>query len=721
MNFFLLVFSVFLQFLLFFLSLKQNGFYTKLRVSLILALMTNAVLVFMYNELSSSFNLLQSFSAVGFWGAIVLLLCVLFIRLTRKGKINTSQLHPNYLLSQWSSLNRPTKLISLAALFIFIVPLLFLAVYVPPNNFDAHSYHLNRILSWVNNGNLNHFPTEHIQQLYHNVFAEYLVLDTVLLSGSDRYTGLIQFGAFLGAMSGVSLIAKKLGLKANGQFLAAVLMLTLPIGIFESTSAQVDYVSCFFFIAYVYFGFALLEKKSTLHLLAFATALALGGFTKYTIFMFALPFTVYFGIRILQQYGFLYGIRVFILAAGLLILFFTPFLIRNYQLFGQLISPMEKTRLFAEKLPVEHYSPLLTLSGILKNSGLHMGLPDSHFNQFVYTQIKTIHTWMGINMDDPDYGDVFSVRYSVQEDMVPNTFHFWLMGLATIVLLFSKGHQRTKWLWICAIAGFVMFCTMLKFQLWSSRTHMPFFAMGCVVIAYVYDQILHWKIQYLAVPMMLFSTVFVYGNPNKPMIPLSYLARKAVAHIPVAICSTSPENEADLQKKLGDYYVFPGKDGCHPLKQTLNFTGRSEVFSILDETGYYDDDKLATVFTTDRVKAYFLSHLDHYYNFKPLLDHIEGENKNIGVLFSKGSGFYHYWSAVSTKLANPGQMRYIAYKKEFLILDNAKNTFCYDYILSDDLSLLEKTVPAQNIEAVYHSPALHLVKLKQRSCERVLF
>ena len=721
MNLTLLLFSVSLLFFLFFFTSQQVGPYTRCRKSFALSLIANGVLVFVYTEFFSAFNALNSTSIVIFWLSVLAVLVISIYKIFRNKNLSQDflSLRDTFFLK---GLDKVSQGILIATLVTYVVPLLFLAVYAPPNNFDAHSYHLNRILFWIDNGNVKHFPTEHIQQLYHNVFAEYLDLNTILLVGSDRFVGLIQFGAFIGSLGLISLLAKNFGIKANGQLLAAIILLTLPIGIFESTSAQVDYVSCFFFIAFVYFGLELLQKRTTINLFAFLISLSLGAFAKYTILIFALPVTIYFAILIIKKYHFLYASMVCLLATGLLLITFSPFLYRNYSLFGDVMSPAENSRLFSEKIASDEHSVLFSLSGIIKNAGLHLGMPNTHFNQIIDKNIQTIHSWIGVNVNEPKISlDHFSVRYSVHEDMTPNTIHFWLIFLASISLLFVRQSWSIKWIWICALIGFALFCSLLKFQLWSSRTHMPVFAIGSLVVAFMYSKVLQWRISYLSIPLLLLSSVFVYGNPNKPLLPLSYLTRKAIGHIPIYVCEVDMTRQKLLKQHLADYYDFSKEEWCHPLKSQLNYPGRVKVFKILDELDYFRDDKNTTLFKTNRIKSYFLSHMDNYYSFKPLLDRIEGDHKNIGVLVAKGSGFYHYWSTTATKLKNPGQMHYIRYKKEFAALENAQKQFCYDYILCDDLNLLQKDVPKENIKQIYRTNLLYLVLLKATSCKRDLY
>ncbi|MCF0072171.1 glycosyltransferase family 39 protein [Dyadobacter sp. CY261] len=717
----LLLISFACIFAIFFLLSSEAGLYTNLRRSFILSLITQAGIIFIFNETASLFNAIDTNSALFFWIIEALGMFGLVYYLNRSGKIDLSRLNELTGAFRLTGLDKTHKIVIAFVMVFYMLPLLFLAIYAAPNNFDSHMYHLNRILIWIYNGNLDHFPTMHLQQLYLNVFAEYLVLDTVLLAGSDQFSGLVQFGAFIGSICGIGLIAKKFGLGKDGQLLAAICFLTLPIGIFESTSTQVDLCGCFFFIAFVYFGFELLERKSTLALVAMMQSLAFGGFSKYTILIFAIPFAIYFGIRILMQYRLAYAMKVLAVAVALMIITFSPFFYRNYTIFGHVMHPLRGTAFASEELPANKHSVLFTLSNVIKNAGLNIGLPITSFNRVLDDNIRLFHETIGVNVDDPDLSiDPFSVKYSVHEDMIPNTIHFWLIVVAGILLLFAPVKRDVKWFWTCSALGFLLFCTLMKFQLWSTRTQMPLFAMGAIMIACVYSLKLRWKAIYLIAPLLLLSLPFVYGNPSKELVSINFITRKALGHIPIAICESTAEAGKIYEKYLSEYYEFPGKDNCHPLKRWPDYAERTKVFSLLEKVGYYDQDRTSNIISMNRDRAYFLSTPDNYLNYKALLPHIRAD-RNVGVMFRRNVGFYNYWSSTDNNVERPGQMDYIRYMKELAPLPNAQKKFCYEYVLSDDLTLIDSFIPKGNIARIYSSELLHLVELKRASCQKVLF
>ena len=125
-----------------------------------------------------------------------------------------------------------------------------LAVGVAPNNFDAMTYHLARVLHWLQNRSLAFYPTPIWRQLILGPIAEMAILHGVALSGGDWLANTVQFSAMTGSVLGVSLMAKQLGGNRTTQIFAALLAFTLPMGILQASSAQNDYVAAFWCVLF---------------------------------------------------------------------------------------------------------------------------------------------------------------------------------------------------------------------------------------------------------------------------------------------------------------------------------------------------------------------------------------------------------------------------------------------------------------------------------------
>lgn len=90
-------------------------------------------------------------------------------------------------------------------------------------------------------------------QLYYNPLAEYQILHLELLTNTVHYANFVQLFAMLGSCIAVSLIVNKMNGNKQLQLIAFLLTLTLPVGIFQATSTQNDFVVGFFMITAFYY------------------------------------------------------------------------------------------------------------------------------------------------------------------------------------------------------------------------------------------------------------------------------------------------------------------------------------------------------------------------------------------------------------------------------------------------------------------------------------
>ena len=215
-----------------------------IRESILEILLFFPLSIFIITEILSCFNALTHASIVGIW----LFIDILFLIY----KLKKIQSTCSDLLINIKQIIHNNKVIS-AIIFSILIPLAFLCYFVPPNNNDSMLYHMARIPFWIFNKNINFFPTMVGMQLYYNPLAEYQILHLELLTNTVHYANFVQLFAMLGSCIAVSLIVNKMNGNKQLQLIAFLLTLTLPVGIFQATSTQNDFVVGFFMITALYY------------------------------------------------------------------------------------------------------------------------------------------------------------------------------------------------------------------------------------------------------------------------------------------------------------------------------------------------------------------------------------------------------------------------------------------------------------------------------------
>jgi hypothetical protein len=189
-----------------------------------------------------------------------------------------------------SNLPLSQHLLIYSGAFVVLI-LLLIAFSSAPNNWDSLTYHLPRIMHWLQNGSVAHYPTAITRQISLNPWSEFAMMVLYALSDSDAYVAGVQWFSMLGSLIGASFLAAYLSEQQLAPMLAALLALSIPMGVMQTTSTQNDYVVAFWLVGLFCFGLLLLQEPTNkLYRLGTALTLGLAILTKGTAYLFALPF-----------------------------------------------------------------------------------------------------------------------------------------------------------------------------------------------------------------------------------------------------------------------------------------------------------------------------------------------------------------------------------------------------------------------------------------------
>lgn len=399
-----------------------------------------------------------------------------------------------------------------------------LAAVAPPNTWDSMTYHMSRVMHWVQDGSVDFYPTAILRQLHSNPWAEFAILHAQILSGGDHFANFVQWSSMVGCAIGTSAVAREFGADRRGQMLSAVVCASLPMGILQATSTQTDYVTAFWLVCFVHASIKVVRGAGGLHVLGAGSALGLAILTKGTAYVYALPFVLLVAAGILRRQP----RRAYWWppALGILLLLNAGHWHRNYELYGSLLGPGIESGGF--RYANDEVSLSALSSNMLRNAGLHLGLPPP-YDASIQEAIAEVHTLvLRIDVNDPRTtwpGTVFHVAgLSLSEDQAGNPLHLMLI-IAACALYVLSGRQRPRVVScyvLALIAGFMIFCGYLKFQPWHSRLQLPLFVLWTPFIGWAASRILHGRaVAPVAIACMLGSLPVLLMSPQKPLLSRS--------------------------------------------------------------------------------------------------------------------------------------------------------------------------------------------------------
>lgn len=461
-------------------------------------------------ELLNKFKSINLLSILIFWSIILVFLFVI------KFKFKKTQ----YKFEILKFLKERSKFEYFLITYILLASgiLLFLCLYFPPNNADSMAYHMQRVLYWIQNSSINHYPTPSLQQLYSNPFAEFIILHLQILSGGDFFANLVQWSSMIGCIFGTAGIVSLLGGDLKSQIYSAVLLVSIPMGILQASTTQNDYVAALFIVIFVYFvlKFILIEKNK-FNFLMLSIALSLAMFTKGTTYFYAFPFLIWLSFDLIRQHK-LKSIKYFIACGLMVVAINAGHWTRNYEIFRSPFYPPSHSVWYSNS----GFSPLLTISNISKNLYLHTITPLYGMNVASYRNTLNFNKAIGVNIYDPRIAvkipnwEFKQTQYEIFEDTSGNPLHLLFIFISSILILKSK-QTRIKKYYLAVIAGFVLFCTFVKWQPWASRLHLSFFVLSCSFIGPVINEYLSKKMSKLiAILFIVCSMPIILFNLNKP-------------------------------------------------------------------------------------------------------------------------------------------------------------------------------------------------------------
>ncbi|ASC71322.1 uncharacterized protein XM38_022740 [Halomicronema hongdechloris C2206] len=500
------------------------------RESFLVSALAWGVLITLSTEILSLFQWLDLPGVLTTWLAIDVSLAILLQRQLTSGK--SPQLLPP--IKSWQLSQFQVSL--LAGVAVIVVLTGTIALLAPPNNFDSMTYHLGRVVHWIQNRSVDHYPTHIIRQLYPGPWSGYAIAQLQILSNGDHLANLVQWFSLVGSIIATSLIAKQLGANSRGQTFAAVFCATVPMGILQSSSTQNDLIAAFWLLCLSYFSLQIIQEKFG-HFRGILVGLGLGLaiLTKGTAYLYAFPVCLWLffaAVKRLKVRLILPFLTMGIITLSLNISHF----IRNIQIFGSFLGDSGQD--------LEAHGINIFLSNIIRNLALHLSTPVRSINLLIIRAVEILHVPLGISPDDPritsPVGQSFDVHSLINhEDLAGNTLHLLIFLILTIWFFkkYSNFKSRQRFFlaayWLTVISGFLLFCLLIIWSPWRSRLHLPIFIAAAPFMGVILSQLVPPRLAKATIAFVLIaSSLWIFFNETRPLIANSQsIESKAIQNI----------------------------------------------------------------------------------------------------------------------------------------------------------------------------------------------
>lgn len=498
--------------LLWVLALRREG----PRKAICTAAVQWGVLLVLFTELLSPWGRLDSTGVGVAWGGTCL---VLGLRLFL---VDGFPEQGRKLLAPVRAVPRRFRRFTLGWMGLIVGSLGLLGVMGAPHGSDAMTYHLPRIMHWIQNGSAGHYSTWISRQLYNPPFAEFASAHVYLLYGGDRLLNLVQGFMLVGCMVAASLVTRRLGGSVLQQVFSAVFVLTLPVALLQAMTVKNGLVLSFWLLVSVLFLFDASRGGSRSGLrdaVHAGGAAGLAVLTKGTALVLLFPILagvcVVLWLRPRREWF------------GMVALFVGPMLILNAGHYGRNASvyghPLGSREVRQHHL-TRTLKPSAVASNVLKNLTIQFTTPSRTVNRKIESGVRRVHDWMGISPEDRRT----TLRFWDYRVFVPvpgpgkasGPLHALVFVLALVVLA-VRGDPDWPVVLLAGgvILGFVLLCATVRWHPWLARLHLPVL----VAAAPVAGSLLadgNWRrpAQGLIVLFLLEATVVMALNVVHPVV-----------------------------------------------------------------------------------------------------------------------------------------------------------------------------------------------------------
>jgi hypothetical protein len=500
------------------------------------------------------------------------------------------------IFSQKVIIHKKEKNVLLFICFLIILPLLLLAIFIPPNNWDSMAYHLPRVEHWIQNKNIYPYSTNIVRQVLTSPLSEYIIANFQILANTDAFSNVVQFVSFIFILFSATLIFSLLKIGIKGQLFLLLALLSLPMMLFQATTTQTDLLASFFFLSFILFALLIIQTEANfkINFIFLALSLTLGILTKYHIAIFATPIVLYLLFILIKKKNNKNIIFAVLISCLTIAVILAPLFLRNIYFFGSITGK----DLFDENATIVNST--ISIQNMLSNNFKHIfdfiSIPINGYNNLLFSVNHSLHNLIGVSENMPGNnwaGEPFTVNNHLNEDTAGSIIHAVLIILSFVPVFKSKHKTKLILLFAYCFIVFSLYGLLFRYTPFDIRLLLPVLILLIIISTYIiYTSITNKYIVNAMMFLFLIISIFpVYFNRAKPIVVNPFYLRRVLTNSPkgdldkrtLALLPTSIKDEI-----LNNYNLI---ETVYTLKKDLTHEQRKSLFKLEDSIGLFDFDK----------------------------------------------------------------------------------------------------------------------------------
>lgn len=433
------------------------------------------------------------------------------------------------------------------ALIILWSGTLLTALLYPPNNWDAMTYNMPRVMHWIQNMTLAPYITSIDRQIGMAPLQSMLILSPVLLGKTDVFAPLVQWFGYIGTCLAVARICTQLGGSKKACLYSMLFFATVPMCILQASNTESGHVVGFFVCCFVSFFLQWKKEPCLRHAVWSGLALGLAIASKGSAYPFAAATVLIMGFLCLcSKKRFMQGC----VAAAVIIALQVPAMMRNMEAYDSLFAGAEQNinKVFSVQTVIAAASGNFLINlPVMGSAAFRQAYADFLERLDVRMDDTRIYPWG----NPRDNARKF---YTTEDSRAQNPLHALLLGGLLLTFLLRRGTLPPLYTGM-VVATFILFSVLLVWFPYITRIHMGLYALVAPCAGLAAEKLRQRWQTGLLVLVLLGALPPLLLNQTRPLLPEQCV--QFIWHRDVRDCWSNPREQLyfNTRPEIRDTYI----------------------------------------------------------------------------------------------------------------------------------------------------------------------